>query len=448
MGSNSVVRNLSVVDSGLNICQLRVLQSYTTFAKHDRIGRSSSHYLSSRFMDETENCFAEVLGRVEQFGGVFSFFSKGLLNQLNQIQNNVHWFHSSLKKEKGLLSQTQTTGVGGKFSEVEKKKNTISSQLMEQREKIYFFNKVIGWPLVLFSFALSLSLFSFFKSFFNFNKELVGLDEKAQVIIYKGENWNSLELQELVTKSLEVAKLPSLAEVARRWSRYTDLKNNDNKQISKEVASIVSEKNETKRDLEQDLSSKNFQREEQLSTSPITFSEVKSDDLGPSLDQSVTRMVELLASKIFTSGINFQILIDENSKFIADQSFNDYLDQIILSLLQPIISMVGKLDDNNKKITLTSSQRKNPETGEAFIDMAIATMPSLLLSEEEFAIPLSLLKEIRGEGKIQSNGTLWIEFPLEIYFVKKDEEKIETKGSKLVHLFRGRKRDLLKDFGI
>ncbi len=448
ISANSFLRDLAVVEEGLNICELRVLQSYTTFVRFDRSGRSTSNYLNSRFMDETENCFAEIVGKVETSGVLFSAISKDILNQLNQVQNNVHWFHSSLKREKGLLVNGPNNGIGRKYSDVENKKNFISSVLNTQRERVYGMTKLLGLPMVLLATIFAASMFIFFRSVFIYRKKLKGLDQNAQKLIYNGENWNAKELQDLVTHALDSADLSSLAEVARRWSKYNlpiekvpDLI--PEKRLNTEL-SVVSKEIIVQTDSE-------FLLEDEKTTDEIIMPRKSISDNELSLDQSVTRIVELLASKIFTYGITFQILVDEGISFEAEHDFKEYLDQIILSFLGPLLTELGAQSEGNKKITLTTTKRHDIETGISIVDLAMAPTPSIRLSEEEFVIPVTLLKEIGGSAKILNNGAIWMELPLKIKFKSSQNNlkaKIEKNEQKLIHLFRGKKRDLLKDFGL
>lgn len=447
LSANSFLRDLSVVEQGLNICELRVLQSYTTFVRFDRSGRSNSHYLTSRFMDETENCFAEIIGKVETSGALFSSISKDVLNQLNQVQNNVHWFHSSLKREKSLLANAQNSAIGRKYSDVEVKKDFISNILSTQRERVYAVTKLLGLPIILLALVLTISIFAFFRSVFIYRSKLKGFDQDAQKLIYNGESWNTLELQDLVTRALQSADLNSLAEVARRWTKYSQKIIEETKPLV--TSKAIVQREITKEEISFDKEIEVIQEEVIENSAPVVGVEIEASEL--SLDQSVTRIVELLASKIFTYGINFQILVDEGIVFDAQGDFKEYLDQIILSFLGPLLTELGSQASGNKKITLTTTKRTDGDTQISSVDLALAPTPAIRLSEEEFVLPLSLLKEIGGSAKIQDNGTIWMELPLKINFkaVENTQEKSKNKNEqKLVHLFRGKKKDLLKDFGI
>jgi hypothetical protein len=116
---------LSQIKSGLGICSQRVGQGYTA----KLIGEMGSSYLSDNFFQTTEECVAEGIEQLEEnFTGVLV----SLISQVNEMANQVHWFHDTLGADsKGTPLSVVMSNLSDRFEKLEMLNEEIITAIEE-----------------------------------------------------------------------------------------------------------------------------------------------------------------------------------------------------------------------------------------------------------------------------------------------------------------------------
>lgn len=115
------IKKLTNFESGIQTCFTRVNQTYTA----NLLGDSTSAYLTQNFQNLTEECLAEGILTVENS---FQKEYAGTAKLLSNLASNVHWFHEDILAPNGaknLAGKGQARDVGSRFEKIETTKDEI-----------------------------------------------------------------------------------------------------------------------------------------------------------------------------------------------------------------------------------------------------------------------------------------------------------------------------------
>lgn len=115
------IKRLTNFENGIQTCFTRVNQTYTA----NLLGDAASNYLTQNFQNLTEECLAEGILTVENS---FQNNYAGTAKLLSNLASNVHWFHEDILAPNGgknLAGKGQARDVGSRFEKIETTKDEI-----------------------------------------------------------------------------------------------------------------------------------------------------------------------------------------------------------------------------------------------------------------------------------------------------------------------------------
>lgn len=405
------------LQDGVQTCFARLSQSYTAKLINDKL----SPYLSKDFMKTTEDCFSEALTITRE---KMTYLSRQVEEGLNTLAEDAHWYHEKLTAESnvGLNPVPQNVilaNLGTRFQKLEQNRNGLVEVIDQNRQVLETRNSYAQWAFVLLA---------------------------PFVLIFSGlrmwKEWSGVEATEASSNELDrptqEIREPIVAQQAPVPSDFIG-----------PIVSVVSAKaEETQKKIDQMW--EEFNREEDSSEQEIET----TPERGIALAETFTNVMEVLSSKIFTTGFNVDFEFDENMRVLAK---DEALEQIIYHIITNSINSYD-FDKQNKALTVTS-KKLGGTLLLSFIDRGRgfdrSFLKALSLGEQnidnpqylELMICRELVKEFKGlisfENIASKDGSV-LGAKVELVLRIDPSYLEESKKSKLVNLVRGKKKDVIK----
>jgi hypothetical protein len=327
------------LQEGLQTCFTRLHNSYTA-----RLIGSGSEYLMDSFVRNTEECFGEairVYENLEVGNGV-------ILEDLNALSTDVSWFHqkATAKSIDGLFDGNPENvilaNMGSRFEKLEIKKEEINEALMSEKNRIASQKGMLASLFYLIAAIVPLFIgLDYFRQ--KSQEDILENGEREAKRLLKDNSNNGTAVRELIVKTLSGLGLRSLA---RLYEMTTIREATDNQASEKETNSdeagtplFVS----GKADKETALKIDKAWSEEEIRTPRKP--KVKRSSF--SLEESISTVVDLVSSKIFTQGIK----LDINSEDIQVYGEKESFEQALYNLMNNAIENYN-FDDPNKYLSL------------------------------------------------------------------------------------------------
>lgn len=414
------------LNDGVQTCFGRVGQSYTAKV----IGDKLSPYLSSDFLKTTEDCFAEALSMNREKMG---YLSNQVEEKLNTLAEDVHWYHEKLNAQaaSGLNPVPQNViiaNLGTRFQKLEQNRNSLIEMIEQNREVLTTRNSYATWAFFIIApFVLAFSGLRMWKEWGSENEQS-SAEAIAAASTAKATQAPIIQDNSDVIASAISDKIGPMVALASTKAEETQ----------KKIDQLWEEFN--KEDVKADETAQNIQ-----------------NDSAIKLSDAFTNVMDVLSSKIFTTGFNVDFEFDENIRVLAK---DEALEQIIYHVITNSINSYD-FDKENKLLSVTS-KKLGGTLLLSFIDRGRgfdkSFLKSLSLGEQnidnpqylELMICRELVKEFKGlisfENIAGKNGNVLgakVELVLRI-----DPSYIEeTKQSKLINLVKGKKRDVMRRMG-
>jgi hypothetical protein len=329
------IKRLANFESGIQTCFGRVNQTYMA----NLLGDTTSTYLTQNFQNLTEECLAEGILTVEN-----SFQDQMLqaTKQLSHLASNVHWFHEDIlspNSGKSLAGNGEGRDVASRFEKIEstkdeilesttKYKELISSSLNQQKN-VFYVSATLLVVLMMFEFLQSTR-----KKLSNNAREKEATDELAN-----NGGATSVKVGEIIRVALEQNDLNNCAKLFANFHAYSVSDKGKNR-IS--IETLVTPMGKNKAMFNETIDK--IWADDSLG--------VIADQISPfesiNLDKLCHSVVDLLAEKLFSQGVQLELHINENINVSAR---SEELEQVLYNLLAYSINSIGS-QAGNKTISI------------------------------------------------------------------------------------------------
>lgn len=445
--NSSRIKRLTNFESGMQTCFARVNQTYTA----KMLGEATSNYLTQNFQNLTEECFAEGILNVEEN---FKTELSPVAKKLSTLASNVHWFHEDILSPgsaRAIAGEGDETGserdegrdVGSRFEKIESTKDEILentdhfktelSATLNQQKNFFYVTATLLVIIMISEFMSST------------RKRLANLarEKEAEAELLDNGGIVSVKVGEIIRTALE---------------------QNDLLNCSKLFANYHADQTAEKK-----ISGKNKLALEALIT-PVgaqsatavneTIDKIWNDDsIGVSADKSEGKMlvdlnleqmssavIDLLAEKLFSQGVQLDTKIPEN---LMIKGRNEELEQILYHLMNYAINSTHS-ETGEKSISIFAHRLGDIvafdliHSGLGFDEQILKQRAGLSQSNMALDLDLqicsSLLEEIQAkvqlDNKLNQHGHI-IGGRVKIIF------KSGENTARLVDLKKGSKKEIL-----
>lgn len=306
------LKKMTNLENGIQTCFQRVNQTYTAKLLGDKV----SQYLAQNFQNLTEECFAEALLTSENIAlGVAPNISK----QLTNLASNVHWFHEDILApgavKKLAANSKEGRNVGNRFEKIEttkeeildssaQYKNVISSTINNHKNIFYISSTILLMLMLAELMAMAKRRMS------NAARELeAGAELSDQGGIY------SVRIGEIIKVALEQNEMIRCSQLFTNYYSHNQTLKLKTKNISEMLVTPT----------RKDLSTSNQKEIDELWADDAYGVSVDSTqgeetrELGVSLELATSNVVDLMAERLFSHGIQIDMNIPQAAVIAANQ---------------------------------------------------------------------------------------------------------------------------------
>ncbi len=297
------IKRLSNFESGIQTCFSRVNQTYTA----NILGDSASTYLTQNFQNLTEECLAEGILTVE------SSFAKELntaAKQLSNLASNVHWFHEDILAPAALQNK-EGRDVGARFEKIE----TTKDEILESSEKYKTeITNSLNQQKNFFYVSATLLVILMLAEYMGLTRRRLSnnaREKEAQAELLDNGGATSVKVGEIVRVALEQNGLVNCSKLFANFHAYTSMEKGKNKMS---LEALVTPMGASRK-----LSPTTLDQiwEDDSKTFSADVNSVKMENIN--LEKMSSSVVDLLAEKLFSQGVQLDINIADNLMIKARQ---------------------------------------------------------------------------------------------------------------------------------
>ncbi|MBY0413598.1 MAG: hypothetical protein K2Q18_05510 [Bdellovibrionales bacterium] len=441
------IKRLTNFENGIQTCFTRVNQTYTA----NLLGDTASNYLTQNFQNLTEECLAEGILSAENVAQEKqSVELAGATKLLSNLASNVHWFHEDILAPvgaKNLAGKGEARDVGTRFEKIETTKDeileitnnnkTVVTNSLNSQKNIFY---VAATLLVILMLAEYMSLTR--RRLSNGARE-----KEAGAELLNNGGVTSVKVGEIIRVALEQNDLVNCSRLFANFHNHTISEKGKNKMsletLVTPIGTIESKNKNAINKLWED-DSVAFAADSKAETSN---EEVLADI---NLEQTGSLVVDLLAEKLFSLGVQLDLNIPENLMIRARQ---EELEQAFFHLFAYAINSTH--ESVEKKISIFAHKLGDvvafdlSHTGTAFSEATLKHRTGLATAKGQdldldLQVCQSLFNEMNSkiqlDNKIDQNGNT-IGGRVKIIFKGSLANQI-TQG-RLVDIKVGSKKDIL-----
>lgn len=448
--SSNQMKQVTNLESGIQTCFTRVNQSYTA----NILGDSASTYLTGNFQNLTEECFAEGILSVEN--GLKTELPN-VAKLLSTLASNVHWFHEDvLAPSNSLVKNGEGRDVGSRFEKIE----TTKDQILESTEKFKAkLHSGLNQAKSLFSVFATLLTVLMVGEYMNITRKKISNSarEKEAFAELQGDlgGATSVKVGEIIKTALEQNSLAYCAKLFSNFHQHSILERGkgkiaiDNLITPTQLATFTPEKMTETLD--------KIWEDDSIGLSADTKGSKVLEDIN--LEQVGSSVVDLLAEKLFSQGVQIDVNIADS---LMVNSRQEELEQTLFHLLTFAINS-SESENNEKTISLFAHKLGDIValdliySGTGFEESILKQRVGLTTSANstldlDLQIAHSLLDDmgakVQLDNKLDQNGTT-IGGRIKI-ILKSGKQPVATQssGKQLVDLKVGSKKEILASMQI
>lgn len=433
------IKRLTNFESGMHTCFARVNQTYTA----KMLGETTSNYLTTNFQNLTEECFAEgILNVEENFKTELSQVAK----KLSTLASNVHWFHEDILSPgsaRAIAGAGEGEGrdVGSRFEKIESTKDEILENTDQyktelsatlNKQKNFFYVTATLLVLVMISEFMS----STRRRLANLAREI---EAEAELLDHGGVV--SVKVGEIIRTALEQNDLINCSKLfanyhAERAADKVSVKAGLSLEtlitpVGAQSTTVVNEKIDK------------IWNDDSIGVSADMTEGKMLIDIN--LEQMSTAVIDLLAEKLFSQGVQLDTKIPEN---LMIKARHEEMEQILYHLMNYAINSTHG-DSGEKRISLSAHKLGDIvafdliHSGNGFDEQILKQRAGLTQSGKTLDLDLqicqTLLEEIQAkvqlDNKLNQNGEV-TGGRVKIIF------KAGASTAKLVDLKKGSKKEI------
>jgi signal transduction histidine kinase len=315
------IQKLGLMQEGMGTCFQRLFQSYTARI----IGDQTSPYLESSFLKDSENCLGEVVGLWEE---AFNDKHVDAREALNTVSSDSHWFHEKLKiqENNGLAESTPESvilsNINTRFEKLEMRKDEFSNQLDSVKEEMtatvsnvrnFFFAFVLLSPLLILIDYLRRK---------QETKDPDSWEKEAGIELKKEDATQRKRVEELVYTILTENHLYNTATLFK--TRMIETTSNVQDTTGTPEYAQGKSATELNGQIERMWEAESKERKAKKKKEKINLDPVK-------FEETLSSVMDLLSSKIFTNGIKLQIETEEVEVFAKQESLQQILYHVMVN---------------------------------------------------------------------------------------------------------------------
>ena len=333
------IKRLTNFENGIQTCFTRVNQTYTA----NLLGDATSAYLTQNFQNLTEECLAEGILTVENS---FQNNYAGTAKLLSNLASNVHWFHEDILAPNGaknLAGKGQARDVGSRFEKIETTKdeilestNSYKTQITNSQNLQKNFFYVSATLLVILMIAEYASITR--RRLSNNAREREAHDE-----LLNNGGAESVKVGEIIRVALEQNDLINCSKLFANFHAFTTSDKGKNKMSLETLVTPVGAS----------INKARFNIEKMWEDDSIAV----AADVAPvsrlhniNLESISSNVVDLLAEKLFSQGVQLDINIAESLEIRARQ---EELEQTLYHLFAYAINSTSS-HNGEKNISISA----------------------------------------------------------------------------------------------
>ena len=439
--NSNQIKRLTNFESGIQTCFTRVNQTYTA----NLLGDKASTYLTQNFQNLTEECLAEGILTVE------NSLSKELASSaklLSNLASNVHWFHEDILAPNGaknLAGNGQARDVGSRFEKIETTKdeilestNSFKTQITNSQnfqKNIFYISATL---LVMLMIAEYMSITR--RRFSNNAREKEAHDE-----LLNNGGGASVKVGEIIRVALEQNDLVNCSKLFANFHAFAISEKGKNKMsLETLVTPMSTDINKAVYTIDK------IWEDDSIGVSADTNAKNKLHNIN--LEQMSSTVVDLLAEKLFSQGVQLDMNIADNLEIRAGQ---EELEQALYHLFAYAINSTQSTN-GEKNISVYAHKLGDVvafdliHSGGGFEESTLKKRVGLENNGSELNLDLqicqSLLEEIQAkiqlDNKLDQNGNV-IGGRVKIIFKAVIAATENVNQGRLVDLKVGSKKEIL-----
>ena len=310
------------MNEGVSTCFGRVKNSYTA----KLLGDVNSIYLSNEFLATSEECFGETLSSlVENFETVLSDTEK----TLNTVSSDSHWFHQKLVSEEAkMVGGITVSNYGSRFNSIEENIVKIQSELEEYRQGVLA--KISNGKIIFIFLILTAMSFLIWETWRKilFKRRREDIERRALEELNERGGRASSAIGSIVAEALATSKFKQTADLFINFHEDTFVDRADTNDFGTVKFVTGDDQNVWKKQIEQAWSESEEKIELVERRDKFIAEAVECSDIH--LDHVLSKVVNLMSSRLFTKGIVMDFDVPEDVYVRAEE---EALEQVFYHLL-------------------------------------------------------------------------------------------------------------------
>lgn len=403
------IKRLTNFEGGIQTCFSRVNQTYTAKLLAD----TSSQYLSQNFQNLTEECFAEGILNVEDS---FKTELSQVAKKLSTLASNVHWFHEDILSPEmvnSISNNGEARDVGARFEKIETTKDEIleSSDVYKTEisndldtQKTVFYVSATFLVILMFSEYMSTAR----RRFSNNARE-----KEAQAELMDHGGAVSVKVGEIIRAALEQNDLVNCSKLFSNFhAQHTfdkTIKNKNKFSLESLVTPIGAQSSSNVNE-----NIEKIWNDDSIGLSADNSESKMQEDLN--LEAMSSAVVDLLAEKLFSQGIQLDMKIPENLMVKGTQ---EELEQSLYHLVNYAINSTHS-ENGEKSISIFAHKLGDIvafdliHSGHGFDEEILKQRVGITNSDKQLEIDLQICQtllsgidaKIQLDNKINQNGEI------------------------------------------
>jgi hypothetical protein len=451
------IQNTNVLLDGVGTCFQRVSQSYTARV----IGDRASGYLEAPFLASTEECFTEAVDQADKRLGKNA---PDIKNKLNALAQDVHWYQERLNAQvvggpAGTPESVMVANLGTRFQRLEVRKDELAAELEGFRSQ---FNQELTPIRVFFwSFAVIapfMLIFSLFRE-----SHLAAAIQTAELEAGEAGEFDRANIEAFINRALTSV---GLSGVSRAFETYR-LRTLATGSATLETAVREDKAGEARpvmasNQKELDAQIDQIWGEEEgvrAASAPAWIlpknhiTEAGSNNAtGADVEESLTRVLDLLSSKVFSLGVQIDVQAEGAPRVRAH---NEEIDQ---AFYHALVHACGNATDNAEAKRVSVSTRRLGgtlfvdifESGGGFSTDFLKSWAGLAPNEANERLELRICKELVEDiggkvtvGNVTNEDGTPVGANVQIALAIDNGDRVQQ-GPRLMDVKKGKKRKILE----
>jgi len=432
------IKRITNFESGMQTCFARVNQTYTA----KMLGETTSNYLTQNFQNLTEECFAEGILNVEES---FKTELAQVAKKLSTLASNVHWFHEDILSPgsaRAIAGAGESEGrdVGSRFEKIESTKDEILENTDQYKTELSgTLNKQKNFFYVTATLLVIVMISEFMS---NTRRRLSNQarEKEAEAELLDHGGAVSVKVGEIIRTALEQNDLINCSKLFANYHAEQSVDKKKNKVSLESLITPVGTQN---------AAAVNETIDKIWNDDSIGVSADKSEGkmlVDLNLEQMSSAVIDLLAEKLFSQGVQLDTKIPEN---LMIKGRAEDLEQILYHLMNYAINSTQS-ENGEKSVSIFAHKLGDIvafdmiHSGLGFDEQILKQRAGLAQSTQALDIDLqicqSLLEEIQAkvqlDNKLNQHGQI-IGGRVKIIF------KAGESTARLVNLKKGSKKEIL-----